>query len=61
MHQRILTLKNYLTKRNIIIAVATFCLFFTYILPEMIYIFHMFDRHYVGIFNEKEPVFATST
>jgi hypothetical protein len=61
MHQRILTFKNYLTRRNIFIALATFCLFFTYVLPEMVYIFNMFDRHYVGYFNEREPVFATST
>lgn len=27
----------------------------------MVYIFNMFDRHYVGYFNEKEPVFAVST
>lgn len=61
MHQRVLTFKNYLSRRNIFIALATFCLFFTYVLPEMIYIFNMFDRHYVGAFNEKEPVFAVST
>jgi|TARA_B110000305_G_C19413238_1_gene626612 hypothetical protein len=61
MHQRVLTFKNYLSRRNIFIALATFCLFFTYVLPEMIYIFNMFDRHYFGAFNEKEPVFAVST
>lgn len=61
MHQRILTLKNYLTRRNIFIAVAAFCLFFTYVLPEMVYLINMFDRHYFGFLNEKEPVFAVTT
>ena len=51
---------NYSHKR-LVMVLAAVVVYFMWILPLQLYAFNVFDRHYFGILNEREPPVALTT
>lgn len=61
MHRTILKLESMATRKNFVLLFIASCFFAVFILPYLMYVGTVIDKHYFGWFNEPTPFVAKTT
>lgn len=52
---------QYLSPTNIVLSIMVLSFICVFVLPTFCYAFATLDRHFVGYFHEREPIYAKTT